>query len=405
MLCLAACGPSMEGADTGGQTGSAGSGETGVVATTGGVDETGGGTTGGGSWEDWNSTGMTGVSIDTGVEPETGVVETTVDLPDPPTGDFTCMDARWVFVDEKPTYVRQLNPDLRGHVLVYNEHGLLDLDPQGSVAVDRSFADVSPLWSVAGPDAAGNWFLSFAEDNEVRRRWLRKFDVEGQLVWELDLGAVPELLTGDPMDVVVAPNGGLVLTDPEDQQLHRFAADGTKLWSVQPANYLRIQAMNDAGEIVGLSPGDNPGPHVLEPDGSLRWKFIWESADNMHGRADINAAGEVVAGSTWVGVQIKRFSPAGEIVWQRDYSGMPGRINYLGELAINDAGDIVLGGRTLDDSGVIISRVAPDGELLGSKLCNPGSFLTDITIDNAGVVYAGGYIDETTYFPFVAVFD
>lgn len=151
-------------------------------------------------------------------------------------------------------------------------------------------------------------------DNDTRQRWVQKFDVAGALVWEVDLGPSPETNTIDVMAITVAPSGSILLTDG-DYVLHKFDAAGNPLWNVKPGQYLNPRAMNDAGQIAGLSPGLDPGVHLLNPDGSLLWKGIWDGAEGMYGRADMNATGQVVLASTFAGASIRGYSAAGEDTW------------------------------------------------------------------------------------------
>lgn len=400
---LAACGSQPGGESAGdGSTGTTGvdapTGSGGFEDSTGGPDQGSTGEPGGTGTGEFggSSTGLDDGGDDTGDQPPPNSW-----LPEPPVGPFTCTDARWVFTGDQPTYVRELGLDPRQHLLAHEERGLLDLDELGQLDVER-VVDISPWWQTSGPDALGNWMMTSVEDNPARRRWVHKFDVAGDLVWKVDLGLPPEEYMIDVMAIAIAPNGELVLTDDESK-LHRMSADGEPLWDIKPANYLRIAAINDAGEIVGLSPGDNPGVQVLNADGSLRWQFAWPQAGDMNGRADINAAGEVVAGASWVGVPIKRFSAAGELLWQRDYSFMPDAIQ-LDQLAFNDAGEIAVAGHTFEPPTSLVIKLDPQGEPIAVHRCSEGSTITAITIDAAGAVYAAGSIDDGGL-PFVAAFD
>lgn len=397
---LAACGSEPKGESAGdGSTGTTGvdapTGTGGPEDSTGGPDEDSTGGPVGSTGEPGSSTGDdAGDDSGTGEPPGSW-------LPEPPVGPFTCTGARWVFTHDQPSHVRELGLDPRQHLLVHEEHGLLDLDALGQLDVERVF-DLSPWWQSSGPDGLGNWFMTTVEDNDSRRRWIHKFDVAGDPVWKVDLGLSPPENSIDVMAIAVAPNGELVLTD-DAFGLHRLSADGEPLWDVKPADYLRIAAINDAGEIVGLSPGENPGVQVLNADGSLRWQFAWPQADGMYGRADINAAGEVVAGATWSGVPIKRFSAAGELLWQREYSFMPDAI-LLDQLAFNDAGEIAVAGHTFDPPSALVIKLDAQGEPVATHRCSEGSVLTAITIDAAGAIYAGGSINDGGL-PFVAAFD
>ena len=404
-LCLLiACGPGAEESqETGEQTGGSTAGPTGAESSGGapvtgssGDESTGepaSGTDGG------ESTGENLSS--TGEEPGnmTEVEELTTGEQPPPVGPFTCMDARWVFVGSEPRYVRELGPDLRGHVLGHTELGILDVDPAGALALNRVF-DGTPWWTTAGPDAAGNWFKTSVEHNDTRRRWLHKFDVTGALVWEVDLGLPANQGNIDVMAITVAPNGSVVLTDGE-YVLYKFDAAGNQVWSFEPTQYLRIAAMNDAGQIAGLSPGNNPGLRFLDADGSELWQVIWDSAEGMHGRAAINASGEILIGSSF-GASLRRYSSAGVELWHDWDLGGP---FSLAQLAMNASGEIVAGGYSHPDDSALILRLDAAGAVVSSHKCNAGSGITSVAIDDAGVIYAGGNVDQTDFLPFIAVFD
>lgn len=343
-----------------------------------------------------------GQNSSTGDDPQNDTdvdTSTTTGEEPPPVGPFTCMDARWVFVGSEPRYVRALGPDPRGHVLGHTELELLDVDADGALAIARDFADGTPYWTTAGPDAAGNWFKTSVDDDAMRRRWVQKFDVDGALVWEVDLGLPGNDNNLDVMAITVAPNGAIVLTDGE-YVMRKLDAAGTVVWTVP--DYLVVQAMNDAGDIAAIRPGDDPGAQILNPDGSHRWNLVWDGADYLNGRIDINATGEVLLGSTFAGAAIQRLTAAGAPVWHDWDVGGPFK---LAQLAMNDAGEIVLGGYSFPDDSALIMRLDAAGSVIATHKCNVGSAVTSVNIDNDGVMYVGGNVDMSTSLPFIAVFD
>lgn len=386
---------------------------------------------------DWNSTGAVESSGDwggsgtEGGEPGTegsGSASDT-ELPNPSTGwvgeetdtgdtlePLACPGARWLAITSQQGDPVALSVDSQGHVLLLDraDEGwpLTELDAAGAVVSATSIGGPSEYVAWGGVDATAHRYTAFYDYGPQKARGVRKVDAAGALVWERDLGPVPNgEFSG--LSLAVAPNGATVVTErwwnggDDTTRLVKHDAAGAQIWDEQVDPLLKgVLAINDQGAMAAVS-YNNGGGEVrgLAPDATTLWTHNRWILD-AHWAA-IDPAGSVVLGApgTLGERKVARYAADGAVLWDLDLT--PGihsgsfddfEVNASGEMAISVAEDVW--------GEVYAAKFDAAGALVAKYACSPSFTATKVAIDDAGAVYLAGttYLDGSSL-QFVAAFD
>jgi hypothetical protein len=400
LLSPLACGPAPSTSGTDSETGGGSSSSSSSTPTT--TDTTADPT----STSTSTSTG-TGVTSGATVEPgdESESESDTVNLPEPgvPLDQFTCAGAKWVYVE--PARSRGGGSVLasNGHYFVTSSGHIVEFDTSGALVSDVDYGMFT--WSWGGLDAADHLYLAYGDEG---RRWLRKFDLSGALVWEVDRGplAQPNAHRGR---VAVAPDGTSLVYTQVGRRLERFAADGGLLYDKQAAAdvFNHVPAMNGAGEAVALRYGLDGQVVVLDPDAEV----IWQQPLTLgpRGWADIDAAGNVSV-ATSGSLQIRRFAAGGALAWDVTLAlgEGEGESAWVTDLVTNEAGETAVAASATsgEQSRAFAVKLDADGAVLATHSCDLSSDASTVAIDEAGAVYlAGAVYAEDGLHLFAAAFE
>lgn len=375
--------------------------------TTGGSDSEG--TTGGGS----DSEGTTSAAETTGGPDETTTdgpgdvtTETTTGMHDTDSGstpdDFACEGGAWLFVDPETSGAGKVSLAADGRARVFSDGLSREFDATGTLVATVPIPSGAVHWDI---DAEGNGYGMFRDEDGVSpRKWLRKFDPAGAMLWERDLGPRDQGYAWG-YDIAVAGDGTTVYSDRaavgDGTRMVKHAADGTLLWDLEVAEQLEVAAIGSAGAMVALVWDE--GVRLFDPSGEELWTRPWELS--VLSTAAIDGAGAVVVGAE-IGssaVKIGKFAADGTPLWDTFVEGMWG----FGDLAVNASGEIAVGGEYNNEPPFrgMVARLDPSGVTLAVHSCASGSWEVDVAIDDAGTIFASGAVDFETYHMYVTAYE
>jgi len=254
---------------------------------------------------------------------------------------------------------------------------------------------------VAGAvDGNDNVYAIFPECNA--HFYLRKFDVTGALIEQIDLGSYPGGFRG--YNLAVAPNGALVITSFEDGIISRRGPDLAVVWEM--SSDLSVHAVNNSGAAIATRWPD--GLVMLDANGSIVWDIEWSLFDLP--QVDINEAGQVVVGGRGNDQQLSvaRFDSDGILVWDTHFN-VHDKFDSIYDVEINATGTIAIAG-TIQPSNLLGFAVKLDanGDLLAQHVCAPETESRGhaIALDETGGIRLAGtvYLDND-YKSFVAAFE
>ncbi|WP_143141293.1 hypothetical protein [Nannocystis exedens] len=377
-------GTTTGGSDSGGTTGGGGSdseGTTSAVETTDGPDETTGGT-----GEATTETTSGGHDTDSGSTPD----------------DFACEGGAWLFVDPEKSGAGLVSLAADGRARVFSEGLSREFDAAGTLVATVPIPMGALHWDI---DAEGNGYGMFRDEDGVSpRKRLRKFDPEGVMLWERDLGPRDQGYWWG-YDLAIAADGTTVYSDRaavgDGTRMVKHAADGTPLWDLEVADQLEVSAIGASGAMVALV--WNEGVRLLDPSGEELWTRPWELS--VLSTAAIDGAGAVVVG-TEIGssaVKIGKFAADGTPLWDTIIEGMWG----FGDLAVNASGEIAVGGEFNNEPPFrgMVARLDPSGATLATHSCDSGSWEVNVAIGDDGTIFASGAVDFDAYHLYVTAYE
>ncbi|WAS98235.1 hypothetical protein [Nannocystis punicea] len=377
------------------------------------------GTTGGGS----DSEGMTGGGSEgTTTVPDTttslattdGPGETTDGPDETTTGgghdtdsgstpeDFACEGGAWLFVDPEPSGAGQVSLAADGRARVFSFGLARQFDAAGTLVATAPIPSGAVHWDI---DAAGNGYGMFRDEEGVSpRKWLRKFDPAGAMLWERDLGPRDQGYAWG-YDIAVAADGTTVYSDRaavgDGTRMVKHAADGTLLWDLEVEEQLEVTAIGASGAMAALV--WNEGVRLLDASGAELWTRPWELS--VLSTAAIDGAGAVVVGAE-IGssaVKIGKFAADGTPLWDTFIEEMWG----FGDLAVNASGEIAVGGEYSNEPPfrAMVARLDGSGAKLAVYGCDSDSWEVDVAIDEAGTIFASGAVNFDAYHTFATAFE
>ena len=146
-----------------------------------------------------------------------------------------------------------------------------------------------------------------------------------------------------PYDLAVGPDGTLVVSADDmiffnDNVLTRFTPDLEVEWT-QVSDKLHVRAVNAAG--LAIATRWSEGLAVLDADGGTVWSVDWKLLNE--GDADINDAGQVVIGGKDedLKLSVARFDSDGGLVWDKHFTIFD-QFDQISDVAINEASTIAV---------------------------------------------------------------
>lgn len=346
--------------------------------------------------------------------PGTGTTGDTGPDPVVPLDEFTCTGATWIYVDptvSDPYLGSLLASD--GRLIVAKNHAYpphhtgLIFDTDGVPTEVFDFGVVHE-YGWGGIDAQNHLYVTFDDDTSDLHTWLRKYDLAGSLVWEVDRGPVGDKMPW-PGQVVVAPDGTSLINTAYPARIERYDVAGALVYDKQvPDKFVAyVFAMNTAGRAVA----ERTAPHtlvVLDADANPAWEHPVEPA--YIAGADIDEAGNVVAVVADAGIQtsVLRLAPDGALVSDVALDLAPLVEQGPEHLAANEAGEVAIALQAYTDGHPVAVAVTLDsgGGVLTSIVCDPASVVRTVQISEAGAVYLTGrvYADDGEHL-FAAAFE
>lgn len=223
--------------------------------------------------------------------------------------------------------------------------------------------------------------------------WLRRYDADGQLVWQRDVAVERDADTWLE-GVAVGPDGSVTVAgDAGPAFVLRYDPGGDLVWTRRfpirgGAGEVSAVAVDDTGDIyvVGATTGTLGDKHrgghdafvrKYDPDGNVMWtRQFGTRKDDVAADVAVDSAGRVVvAGGTYGKLAGKRkgeqdafvrvLDPDGRTVWTRQF-GSKGWED-TNALAVDDAGGIYVVGLTSgrmtgdEKGGSFLRKLEPDG--------------------------------------------
>jgi hypothetical protein len=282
-----------------------------------------------------------------------------------------------------------------GHAITFGSQLIMDsidavindLDSNGEVVRTINSMNLSlDYMEAGGVDEQGNIYTIFSAPEGALV--LRKYDASGALVSSIDMGEFP-YQPEENLELAVAPNGMLTITNFRDSTITRRNSDLAVVWERKLETVVR--AANSAGFAIGTY-GD--AVVMLDSSGEILWQKTPAVVD---GYVDLNSTGHsVIAGYTsdLDELSMSGLDPAGETLWssQFEVQGQSGRIRAV---SINADRRVIAVGTTEtgnDISTVFIVEFSAGGELIGNHLCpsDVGLIPNAVRLDNTGMIRMGG---------------
>ncbi|PCC72515.1 hypothetical protein SAMN02745121_08792 [Nannocystis exedens] len=337
-------------------------------------------------------------------------------MPDPV--EFACPGARWIYVSTSTTAsYSDLAVDSRGHVLIAGPEcpGFVvrELDAEGAL-LDAVIVGPHPetVHHFAGVDAEDSRYIAYVRYSGQPATGIRKYDRDGVLVWERELGA-PE-----PTPVVFAVNstGDTVLSmiseDDPRTRLIKHDVDGALVFDKElPGATISVLDVDTAGTMAGFDwssqSGVAKGSAVkLSPDAAVLWSHEPEGVMNR-AHARWLAGGDMLFASMFSGTNnstVGRYTADGTVVWE--HPGPQFDINdSVVDLASNGAGELAIG---IDWFGEMrVAKVEASGDPGVSHTCATDALASArVTIGADGSLYLLGAANIDGFIRvFVAAFD
>ncbi len=203
----------------------------------------------------------------------------------------------------------------------------------GADGLYRVGTDGQVRWHYPPPDADRGAHVAttplWTDDRVVFGNYARTLvalDHDGQLVWEVALGADVD---GSP----VVGRDGTIYAGSDDGSLHAVGPDGIVRWSFDAHSEVRSDpAIGSDGTVVfGTKAGKL---FAVEPDGSLRWVLPTEGT--IHAPPTIDAEGRIFVGSR--DERLYALDLSGHVYWNLE---LPDQIDS--GVAISAGGTLVVG--------------------------------------------------------------
>ncbi|WAS95334.1 hypothetical protein [Nannocystis punicea] len=336
---------------------------------------------------------------DTGFETDGDTGEPSEPAPGVPLDQFVCGPAaRWLTFDLESAGGSWAVADSRGHLRVSTlEFDFLDFDEAG-VLVEQ-FA-VPQQWHLGGLDGADELYLPFIDTGippEQRHRWLRKFSLDGTLLWEVDRG-FSFGLTSLAGRAAVAPDGTTLLSQRDLGRVQRFAADGSLLLDKELGDkpFDEALAMNTAGVAAAVRYGEAGAVLALTPDAAVAWEHPFELPDRAV--AEIDESGRVTAAPVEAPLEVLRLAADGAVQWHQTLGTLPKfAVSTQTAIAVNELGETAVSGTGFsgDFQAAFVVKFTPAGEIDAIHQCDNTSAGRGVAIDEAGAVYLVGQVWDT----------
>ena len=228
-------------------------------------------------------------------------------------------------------------------------------------------------------------------DLQGQDTWLRRHGADGSALWTktyngpASAGDIIRGLAGAPNNEVIAVGHHTTVDQMQDMWIRRYGESGNVLWT---RTYTGDGGAHDQAEGAAVAPdgsiyvvgtenvpgeGYNMWLSKLDPDGNILWTRIrngpGNKGDYLRGVAVDESGDVVVCGyeslidipwQSWV----RRYDPAGMIVWTEIYDGATHEGAHCFGIARDLAGDFVITGGELVEGvrEIMVRKLSSDGE-------------------------------------------
>jgi len=295
-------------------------------------------------------------------------------------GDIIVAGYTWSFGAGKENFW-VLRLDENGNVKWQKTYGGSDEDYAEAVAL-------APNGDIIVAGCAGSFGAGYKD------AWILRLDGEGNIKWQKTYGG-EYWEVGEA--VAVAPNGDIIVSEitrsfgagKENFWVLRLDENGNVKWQKtyggSDEDEARAVAVAENGDIIVAGCTGSFGAGYkdawilrLDGEGNIKWQKTYGGSDGDEAYAvalapngDIIVAG--CTGSFGAGKEnfwVLRLDENGNVKWQKTYGGSSS--DGAEAVALTPSGDIIVAGWTAsfgDNTGILILRLPPDGELPGCKIC------------------------------------
>ncbi|MEM6990213.1 MAG: DUF4215 domain-containing protein [Myxococcota bacterium] len=239
----------------------------------------------------------------------------------------------------------------------------------------------------------------------------------GALVWNRTYNGADDLndfgtdITTDADDNVIVIGdesfqSGIV-TWWEHIWIRKYDADGNTMWSRQMSGDAASYdiATDDAGNVIALGtvwlpPGQsNLRIRKYDADGDEQWT-VTELSGLPRGLAVDGAGNAFVGGRIEASAWLRKYDPAGVLLWERQYDGPYDATDEINDVATDAAGNVVVVGRTavgLDDYDAWIRMYSSAGAVLWSDTfasAEEYDAANHVAVDGSGNVYVVADVND-----------
>lgn len=253
---------------------------------------------------------------------------------------------RWTF--ETAPNARHLNtPALASDGSIYfasNTGALFGLNPDGSLKWSAEFANAALSGVAVGFDGTVYVPVDYGYDGGA----LKAFGADGELMWTYSTDTVY-------VSTPVLDADGTIFFHV-DRTLYALNSDGSLQWSSEvfdrENDRISSLALGADGTLylaAGFSPSDTNYFLAVNPGGSLKWSFAFESGNCIGGSAAIDSNGTVYVGTSsavWLenkSGKVFAINPDGSLKWSFTTSGKkPGGLKGgdVGPISIGQDGSV-----------------------------------------------------------------